>query len=288
MKTNNKVLKVFYENEQGNFGDILNVDIFKHMGFDIEYASKRKSEIVAIGSLLDLYLCDKKEYLKRFRYRFYKPAIVWGAGFIKDEEPDKVVLRKLNVHAVRGYNTLNRLKLLNDVKFDKNLAIGDPGLLTSYFFNTDKIKKKYALGIISHYVDENHESSKNINVKNSTRINVVQNPIEFVKQVAECECIVSSAMHGLICADSLGIPNMRIIQSNDIIGGDYKFNDYYSAFDIKNHKFINLNNQSINENDLQEIYDNYTISREKVKNIQKALLEAFPYESNITVTEVSN
>lgn len=57
---------------------------------------------------------------------------------------------------------------------------------------------------------------------------------------------------------------------------------------IKNHKFLNLNNQTINENDLQEIYDNYTISREKVKNIQKALLETFPYESDITVTEISN
>lgn len=281
-----RTLKLFYENEANNFGDILNVDIFKALGFDVEYSSKRKSEIVAIGSLLDLYLCNKKQYIKRFRYKFYKPVIVWGTGFIKDENIDDVVLRYLDVYAVRGYNTLKRLKASKMVTLHDNVAIGDPGLLISKLYDTSKIKKKYALGIIRHYCDENHNSINNINVDNSIVINIRQNPETFIKQIAECECVVSSAMHGLICADSLGVPNMRLILSNKLIGGDYKFDDYYSAFDLQNHSRIDLNNQNIDNNTLQYIYDNYLISKSKIEIIQNNLLQSFPFDKIIHVKEL--
>lgn len=282
-----QIKKLFYANDNTNFGDILNVDIFKKFNIDVEYASKKNSELVAIGSLLDLYLCNKTEYLKRFRYKFYKPVIVWSTGFIKEEEHNQVLLRKLDVRGVRGYKTLNRLKNLAGVKFADKVSIGDGGLLISHFFDTSNIKKKFSLGIIRHYIDEETDILDKINIKDSTVIDIMQKPEDFIQKVAECDCIVSSAMHGLICADSLGIPNIRIIK-NKLIGGNYKFEDYYSAFDIENHNFIDLNNQTITDKDLQYIYDNYNISREKVKNIQKALLETFPYESDITVTEISN
>ena len=45
-------------------------------------------------------------------------------------------------------------------------------------------------------------------------------------------------MHGLIAADSFCIPNIRIILSDNIIGKDFKYNDYYSVFGIENHNKI--------------------------------------------------
>jgi hypothetical protein len=38
-------------------------------------------------------------------------------------------------------------------------------------------------------------------------------------------------LHGLIVADSLGIPNAWI-ESPDLIGGRFKFDDYYSSLDV--------------------------------------------------------
>lgn len=276
-KTNKNCLKVFYDYVASNFGDILNENIFKELGYNIKYASKKNCDVIGFGSLLDMILCNKTEYFKRFRYKFYKPAIVWGTGFIKEEESDKVMLRTLEVYAVRGYLTLNRLKKYKNVKIKNNVAIGDPGLLISHFFDTKNIQKKYSLGIISHINDKNHYSINNIKIKNTTFIDIQQNPIDFIKKVAECECIISSAMHGLICADSLGIPNIRIIQSNSLVGGDYKFNDYYSAFGINNPKSINLNTQLIEQEDLEQIIQKYPISKQKVLEIQKNLLDAFPF-----------
>ena len=271
-----KKLKVFYDYVASNFGDILNEDIFRSLGFNIEYASKKKCDVVGIGSLLDLILCNKNEYLKRLRYKFYKPAIVWGTGFIKEEEANKVMLRALDIYAVRGYHTLNRLKKFLNVKINNNVAIGDPGLLISHFFDPSNIQKKYSLGVISHINDQNHNSLDNIKIESATFIDIKQKPLDFINRVAECECIVSSAMHGLICADSLGIPNIRIIQSGSLVGGNYKFNDYYSAFGIDNHKFINLNEQIIKQKDLEWIMREYPITQQKVHEIQNALLEVFP------------
>ena len=47
-------------------------------------------------------------------------------------------------------------------------------------------------------------------------------------------------MYGLIVADVLYIPNVRMILSDKISGGDYKFNDYYSAFGLNEHEKIIL------------------------------------------------
>jgi hypothetical protein len=38
-------------------------------------------------------------------------------------------------------------------------------------------------------------------------------------------------MHGLIVSDAFGVPNRRLCLSQGIIS-DYKFIDYYSAFDL--------------------------------------------------------
>ena len=85
-------------------------------------------------------------------------------------------------------------------------------------------------------------------------------------------------MHGLICADSLLIPNVRMILSDKIIGGDYKFDDYYSAFGIRNHNKVNLNEQGFNENDLVNLHQTYFIDKEKLTKIQDDLINAFPYK----------
>jgi pyruvyltransferase len=47
----------------------------------------------------------------------------------------------------------------------------------------------------------------------------------------ECKIVLSSSLHGLVLADSFQIPNKRIVLSNNIIGGDFKFKDYYSGID---------------------------------------------------------
>lgn len=262
-----------------NFGDLLNVNLFALFGKNIQPADIRYGSVVAIGSLLQL--CLKKSPLsakKKINFWLKRPLIVCGSGFIEDVSSDFHLLRKLDVRAVRGYKTLETLRKFKNVRFAKNMAVGDPGLLAKYMVNTSGIDKVYDLGIIPHYVDKENELLNKILVKNSVVIDIQQEPETFIKQIAQCKNIISSAMHGLIAADSLGIPNVRMILSDKITGGDYKYNDYYSAFGLNAHNVIDLNCQSFTDKDVPDIALNYKIKPEQVDCICRNLMEAFPYK----------
>ena len=243
---------------------------------DVVHANSKNCDMCAIGSVLESVFPKSLSLIQRIRKYFCKPIIVWGSGFVKPERERKYIsIRKLDVRAVRGHLTLKRLQKYLDI--NHNVALGDPGLLSSKLINTRNIKKKYDLGIIPHYVDKNNEYLKNIRVKNSITIDV-QQPIDVVlKQIAQCKCIISSAMHGLIVADSFGIPNIRMILSNKIIGGDYKYDDYYSVFNIKKHPRIVIDKNTKITN-TKFIVDQYAIPRKRVNEICNQLTKVF-YES---------
>ena len=165
-----------------------------------------------------------------------------------------------------------------------NAAIGDPGLLAARLVDIQGVKKKYALGIIPHYVDKNSPLLSKIKIENARLIDIQQNPADFLAKIAECENVISSAMHGLIAADSLGIPNIRMILSDKIVGGDYKYDDYYSAFGIIKHAKIDLRGIPAFD-DLDFIRKSYRIRPEMVERICDALSAVFPYKIRDKINE---
>ena len=252
----------------------MNLDILEKLsGHKIQHKCLEKADIVAIGSLLQAVVVPKIKFKNKINRILRKPLIVYGTGFIEDT-PDKNVVRKLDVRAVRGKNSLEKLSKLKHVKISKNVAIGDPGLLASLLIDSSKIEKKYDLGIIPHYVDAENPLLKKINVKNSIVLDIKQPPYILLSQMAQCKCIISSAMHGLIAADSLGIPNVRMILSDKITGGDYKYNDYYSAFGITNHPRIIIDKDT-KITDTKFIVNQYKITPQQVNEIRNQLLTAF-------------
>ena len=84
--------------------------------------------------------------------------------------------------------------------------------------------------------------------------------------------MISSSLHGLIASDSLGIPNMRFVASDKIIGGDYKYNDYYSSYGINQPVKFDLRENIFSENQLYFIDSNYSISQDKIREKQCELL----------------
>lgn len=268
----NTVKRVYYFDCMSNFGDQLNPVLLKLFGYKPLHTNPNNCKLVAIGSLMELFFSETPCKISK------KQVIVYGTGFIQQQTKKLFVRRVLDVRAVRGYSTLERLKGINGVKISPNVVIGDPGLLSALLINKSQIKKKYKLGIIPHYVDQNNPLLSRIRCKNSTIIDITQSPEVFMKKIAECENIISSAMHGLIAADSLGTPNIRMILSDNITGGDYKYNDYYSAFGITKHNRIDLRKESFTEKDLEYLKHKYQIKPEQVKQKQQELLKAFPYK----------
>jgi len=148
-------------------------------------------------------------------------AEVWGSGFIC--ENDTTIGRPRAVHAVRG--PLSRAALLKQ-GVDCPAVYGDPALLLPRFYNPAG-SQRYAVGIIPHYIDKCHPWLDTVRNDPQVLVLDIESGItEFVQAVKSCEVIVSSSLHGLICADAYGIPNAWIRFSDDVIGGDFKFSDY--------------------------------------------------------------
>ena len=151
-------------------------------------------------------------------------AEVWGSGFMWADE--KLAEVPQAVHAVRGPRS--RAKLLEQGIHCPEVY-GDPALLFPRFFNPP-VKKAYAIGIIPHYIDKDHSWVERHRNDPQVRIIDVKCGIQqFVEAVKSCELILSSSLHGLICADSYGVPNLWIELSDKVWGGSFKFLDYFES-----------------------------------------------------------
>lgn len=208
-------IKMDYAVKKNNFGDILNPIV-------VEYLTGKKTKRVATAYTKKIHLLGIGSILNRAN----KNSIVWGSGFIKDESfimaPPKKIL------AVRGPKTRKRLLELN---IECPEIFGDPALLMSTIYNP-KIEKKYKLGIIPHYVDFNDKRLKHLNDDSVLVIDICNpDPFRVIDQLLQCEKIASSSLHGLIVSDAYHIPNVWVRFSDKVVGGDFKFLDYFQSID---------------------------------------------------------
>ena len=151
-------------------------------------------------------------------------AEVWGSGFLFEYE--KLTEAPQVIHAVRGPRSRARL-LAQGIGCPE--IYGDPALLFPYFFNPS-VAKKYPIGIVPHYSDKGHPWFERQRGLPGVHILDVEGGIEeFVREVKSCERIVSSSLHGLICADAYGVPNLWVEVSDQVDGGSFKFTDYYES-----------------------------------------------------------
>lgn len=273
-----KSAELLYFDGLNNFGDVLNLYVLQRLlGVNVKKQHRTKANLSAIGSVLEGFLFKK----------FQLPVIlnkkilnIWGSGFIEDvnrkRHPSQKFSRNVNILALRGYLSKQRCENILNKNLD-NIALGDPGLLVSKLIDVSAIKKEHKVGIILHYVDKNSDLIKNIDLKDYYLINIEWNPIKIIKEIAKCEVIFSSAMHGLIAADSLGIPNQWIQLSDNVYGKNYKFKDYYSVFTIENPLPVDLRTNKITDKTVEKVLEEYPqkISMQKIAQIQDSLLNSF-------------
>ena len=199
---------------QKNFGDVLNKDL-------IETLSKDKVECIRGQTDVSgpVYACCGSiiQYLD-------VPCTIWGAGFIAEDSNLKTI--PSSVRAVRGPRTRDKLLSLN-VQCPE--VYGDPGLLMPRIYDL-KPDPRYELGIIPHYMDKTNEflpkEGNGIKI-----INVFGGPRSIVETMLRCKKIISSSLHGLIVAEAYGLPTLWVRFSDLIIGGNFKFLDYYESIE---------------------------------------------------------
>ncbi len=266
-----------------NFGDALNVDLLRFFGRKVVKTPARFADVCCIGSLLEYFLSRYK------KERIARPIYIFGAGFMRDALlSEERFCRPVHIYALRGRLSKKRCENILNQSLE-HVVVGDPGLLIGKIFPQTKRSNKYDVGIIPHYADKGEVALKNIKLnKLSCRIiDVEEKTDEFVKQVAECSFIISSSLHGLICSDSLGIPNKPIILSDKVLGDGYKFNDYYSVFESAFYNPVDLRIDDIQDEDIEKFKSDYAVKLEEVESICRNLISAYD-DMNVAIKKNLN
>lgn len=126
--------------------------------------------------------------------------------------------------AVRGELTRDSLGLPSDT------PLGDPGLLVSRWI--PQRRRRFTAGIVPHYTQRDDPWVRDLASRlgdGCTVIDVRSSPTRTIQQIAACDIILSTSLHGVVVADSYGIPALWDIPRDSLTGGDFKFRDYESA-----------------------------------------------------------
>jgi pyruvyltransferase len=210
----------WYEPEIGNpvrnFGDALNPILIKFLSGQEPIQAKRTYNITnkpvysVIGSILEVAKA--------------KRLVVWGSGFMYAnghlrQRPEKV-------WAVRG--PLSRQILLS-AGIDCPEVYGDPSLLCPMLYQPD-VKKTHKLGIVPHHFDKGNPIIEHLIVAPDVKLIDIESGVyNVIDEINSCEFIASSSLHGIIVADTYGIPSLWIKCSDKIGGGEFKFRDYLAS-----------------------------------------------------------
>lgn len=267
-----KEIKVCYS-IRNNLGNALNPFIIEDiLGRKVVWADEYNCETSGIGSGLRLFF--RRPHLIRNRQEIpqgIRPSQIWSAGFLTTPSKDVQPIKQLLISSVRGKLSKEILEKIYGNQWD--IKVGDAGLLASELIR-EKLYKKHTLGIIPHDRERDELKYQELHrkLKNSIIIDVRGNPLEIVKTIAECECVVSSSLHGLVVADSFNIPNKWVKLTNNILGDGFKFHDYYSAFNLKEH-VLDLN--LVDTIDIDRIKADYQVTSTIVNKLKDEIMKSF-------------
>jgi pyruvyltransferase len=190
-----------------NFGDDINPSFFEKIsGVPVRLEVNQKNpHFLGMGSILE---------------RAIESSVVLGSGFIA--QPAAPVNLPGRLIAVRG--KLSRAAIQNCPE----VLLGDPMVLLSQIYIAPHIKIN-RIGLVPHVSQVNE--FKRLAPAGVVIIDPAAEPWSVIRSIAECSYIISQSLHGLIVADALEIPNLWIKPSEQMIGGDFKFLDYFSTID---------------------------------------------------------
>ncbi|HYX08360.1 MAG TPA: polysaccharide pyruvyl transferase family protein [Bacteroidales bacterium] len=219
----NKV-ELFYWNtdydNKDNFGDVLSKIIVRKVAekFNITNFNDKFNKLE--------FFADSKQLLPigSILHAAKENAIVWGSG-INGKVRKTIRVKNLDVRMVRG--PLTRMVLLEN-GINCPSIYGDPALLVSDFFNYKLTGKKNEYIIIPNLNDLIFYKG----------IDNVISPLDdwdiIIQEIAQSKLVVSSSLHGIIVAESFGVPARHVLSYFEPV---FKYIDYYRGTGRKKYKF---------------------------------------------------
>lgn len=205
-------LPLYWWKAKLNFGDLLSPELLRTAldlrGVWVPPPFERK--VLFVGSII---------------HNLAPGDVVIGSGAIADRQhhlPDSAT-----VVGLRGPRTRALLGLRKTVPF------GDPGIVAASMFGITRSDPNGRIALIPHHSDAPEvrrlfDRSKLIRDECDI-LDVANTPRNLIDQVSRYDACISSSLHGVIVAESLGIPTIAVSFGDRLIGGAFKFADYFEG-----------------------------------------------------------
>jgi pyruvyltransferase len=153
---------------------------------------------------------------------------VWGTGVI-DPAGGIGGVKAANVRAVRGQ--LTRQALRDAGVSIGDAPLGDPAFLAPALLGVSRAAAAPTpIGLVRHYLDRDSPLwARWTPAQGVADLDVGAAPELFLAQMAQCAVVVSTSLHGLVFAEALGIPSLWLMAGDRLIGGAFKFHDWFST-----------------------------------------------------------
>jgi hypothetical protein len=190
---------------------------------------------------------------------------VWGAGLMLPQRAHWP--QRLHWHAVRGRLTAREVGI--------QPVLADPGILASILVAPQTVKH-CSVGLVPHHVDADLVTGR-VQPPLGWRIIRPDQPVDRVlKDIAGCEIILSSSLHGLIVADAFRIPCIWLRPWGRLYGAsDFKFRDYETARLAAFNRPLAY--EEIVSMSVNTISDVSTKAARPIEPWQRDLIAAFPF-----------
>lgn len=214
MMTDLEPIRVSYYLRVKNAGDRLNANIVSAVSKRNTYYVRDKTKPVLLpsGSILG----SARENTR-----------VWGAGLMHPEL-GLGAAKPENISLLRGKKSYAALRE-SGVQL-KDIPLGDPLFLAPKLFGVTRSDTvRHRVGIMAHYADRQTKHIQTL-LKHAdvVDLNVHDDPLHLLKQMARCDHVLSSCLHGIILADALNIPSRWIQTGTKFAGNGFEFSDWFS------------------------------------------------------------
>lgn len=251
-KAINSQVNLEYFDNVVNLGDTLSPVVCEWMlnkkSLSFDKKVKKTQHLMAIGSILG--------------GNGFFDAVVWGSGIKSFDQISALgkrkYIQKLDIRSVRGPLTRDALASCG---YKCPTVYGDPAVLLPYIYMAD-IEKTHELGLILHY---SQKMQLNSDLK---AIDICTDDYKkFIDELCGCKKIISSSLHGIILAESYGIPAVFLGEGRDF--EMFKYYDWYLSTGRRNVKIAFSLDEAL-KMEAPNVPD--------LRGMQEEIMTVFPYD----------
>lgn len=93
---------------------------------------------------------------------------------------------------------------------------------------------------------------------------------DIIDRICECENILFSSLHGLILAEAYGVPNVWIEFGKPLIGGHFKFHDFFLSIHCDREKPVTIERKEFPKERIDQELSNWEQGYIDLKPLIKA------------------